>query len=333
MYVAMRIALGTDQGTVILESRTKDDLLSWTFVSRAQQGRQIRCLVESTNNSILATGAHGVVYKTKDYQNWMASTAGLEGQNITSIGVHPSYPHIMYAGTTPPQMFFSDTAGLRWQQLDTFRHIPEAESWRFPLPPYRAKITGILFHPQYSDIVLASLACGGLLGSLDCGINWMERPLGIEREVNGITLHPLNPNRLFATTSTGIYRSDDLGSSWVVLDNGLPYMYARCLTISPGNPNFIMACISQSRESSIQQMMIRSLDGGDTWEVCINGLPDLTTQIVTCLDAIGDNCFAVGTSKGNVYLTSDGGQFWQHVHRDIAPINAILLQDTSAGLT
>ena len=325
----MRITIGTDQGVIILDSGHDSNAYVWKFVSHAHQNRKIQCVLAGHNESVLATGSHGAIYKTKDYRNWMESTAGLEGLNVTCVCAHPNNPLIMIAGTTPPALYRSDTAGLRWSPIDSFKDVPGASNWRFPEPPYRAAVRGIVLHKDFPDVILAAVSQGGFLGSLDGGATWMERSINIEREVNDLDLNPLLPTRIFASTSTGIYRSDDLGSTWTLLNHGLPYSYARCLVIAPENPNIIMACVSQARQKGSDQMLVFSENGGDTWTINTNGLPSLTDEVVTCLDASGTDCFTIGTSKGNVFFTNNRGGFWRQIHRGSAPVNAVLLQESS----
>lgn len=320
----MRIAIGTDQGVIILESA---DGFEWYFVSHAQQGRQIQCLVESDNQSILATGAHGAIYKTIDYKNWLMSNDGLEGQHISALCIHPYNPHIVYAGTTPPKIFCSASAGVEWVQLNSFNELASASSWSYPEPPYHAMVKGLVLHPEYTNVVLVGVARGGFVGSLDYGATWMERSLNIESELNGLTMHPAQPNRLFAPTSTGIYRSDDLGSTWEHVSRGLPYLYTRCLTISPGNPDQILACISEARQNSSQQMVALSNDGGETWNIVTRGLPVLAGDAITCVSSAGQQTFAFGTAQGNVFFTDNGGKFWRQIRCGTVRVNAILLQE------
>ncbi len=322
----MRIALGTDKGVTILESgATPDD--SWKFISKAYQSRRIQCIIESYKRSILVTTSQGAIYKTKDYRNWMAAADGLDGLNITSICSHPNNPMIMYAGTEPPQLYYSDTAGLRWVRIESFNEIPGADTWNFPEPPYRARLTALLTHASYPNVVLAGISRGGFMGSLDGGATWMERHIDIEREVNALVLHPANPTRIFAATSTGIYRSDDLGSTWALLKHGLPYSYARCMVIAPDNPDNIMCCLSQQRAGDSLQALAFSSNGGLNWEIKVNGLPGLSDQPITCMDACGSSCFAFATVKGNIFFTANSGLYWRNIHRGTAPARSILLQD------
>ena len=321
----MRIAIGTDQGVVILESVPGQDE-TWKFVSHCYQERRFNCVIESYNHSILAATSQGALYKTKDYRNWMAAADGLNGLNVTSLCSHPSNPLLMYAGTQPPQLYFSETAGLRWHKIESFNKIPGSDDWYYPEPPYRASLKCLIMHAQYPSVVLAGVSRGGFMGSLDGGATWMERHISIEREVNSLAMHPARSNRLFAATSTGLYRSDDLGSNWELLQHGLPYSYARCLVIAPGDANHIMCCMSQARSADSPQVLLLSTDGGDSWQVKGTSLPNLSDQPVTCLDACGSECFAFATEKGNVYVTTNGGLFWRHIHRGTAAARSILFQ-------
>ncbi|MGM9991904.1 MAG: WD40/YVTN/BNR-like repeat-containing protein [Candidatus Bruticola sp.] len=320
----MRIAIGTTRGIIVLREGERD-IDTWALVSHAHQARNIQAVLTDPRGSILAASSQGSIHKTKDGENWMTTVEGLDGLNITAISSHPKSPMIMYVGTQPPSIYKSKTAGLRWQKLPSFNALPSSDEWIYPVPPYRASVTKLRQHPLHPNVVFASVAQGGFMGSLDGGLTWSERPVSVGKEVNDFAIHALAPNRIFSATSTGIFRSDDLGSTWTQLSHGIPYNFARRIAIAPYNPNLIMASLSQMRDDNGAQLIICSQDGGDTWQVKNVGLPSLNNQRITSISALGERTFAFSTITGNIYLTTNGGDLWRAIYLSKNTINAIQL--------
>ncbi|MCR4783415.1 MAG: hypothetical protein K6A35_02725 [bacterium] len=320
----MRIAVGTTRGIVVLKER-EDPTENWELISHAHQGRNIQAVLTDPRGSILAASSQGSIHKTKDGENWMTTTEGLDELNITAISSHPKTPMVMYVGTQPPFIYRSQTAGLRWQKMPNFNKLPGSDGWTYPVPPYRARVTKLRQHPLHPNVVFASLAQGGFVGSLDGGLNWVERTVNAGREVNDFAIHALAPTRIFAATSIGLFRSQDLGGTWELLDQGLPYSFARHVAISPYNPNFIMASLSQMRDDSGSQIIACSADGGDSWQVRNVGLPSLNNHRITSISAISDGVFAFSTITGNIYLSTNNGGLWRAIYLSNLTINTIQL--------
>ena len=84
------------------------------------------------------------------------------------------------------------------------------------------------------------------------------------RNVKPVIIHPQKPNTIYAGTFNGkLYRSDDFGENWQRLFVEGKDRPIHGIAVSPVDPDLILATISNG--------MIRSSDGGITWEVVSSG--------------------------------------------------------------
>lgn len=322
----MKIVLGTDRGIMIAKPRNNMPD-SWYLFSHVHADKHITALHVSSDGAIYAAAQGGAIYRSGDGENWMLTTDGIEELNITYLTSHPTDPSTMFLGTRPPAVYRSTTNGLRWEKMEGFNQVPSAMEWHYPQPPYTALVTKILQHPMHANVLLASIAQGGFMGSLDSGFTWMERPVTSGREINDLEIHPERPARVFAATATGIYRSDDLGSSWEQCHHGNPYLFTLKLAISPGNPDYLAAAISQQRATSSPQIITFSTNGGDSWFAPKSNLPSLTGQRITALDAWGEHSFAFATESGLIMYTSDDGRIWNSVLFNQIPVRSLVIAE------
>jgi photosystem II stability/assembly factor-like uncharacterized protein len=120
----------------------------------------------------------------------------------------------------------------------------------------------------------------GLYRSTDGGERW-ER-LGIPEgvEVWSVLVHPTDPRRLYAGTSpVGVFRSDDAGQTWRRLARAVQperiRMSFACrvmrLAIDPAKPEEVYGALEVGG-------VMRSPDGGETWDDCSTGLAELAEQ-------------------------------------------------------
>jgi len=155
--------------------------------------------------------------------------------------------------------------GDRWEKLT--RGLPE-----------NAEVRAIVVQPGPPATVYAGTQLGPCR-STDDGESWTLLPLpGKETVVWSILPHPRDPKTLYVGThGTTIYRSRDGGASWQELDVPEPDGYVRMdfpgrvvrLTLDPSAPEEIYAALEVGG-------VVRSLDGGDSWESCNAGLLALT---------------------------------------------------------
>ncbi len=142
----------------------------------------------------------------------------------------------------------------------------------------------VTIDPTNSDIVYADMFAArqgpwengeftgpqsGLFKSVDGGSTWKKLEKGLPGKNEGLgrigfCIAPSNPNRLFAVVSSqkqgGIYRSDDGGESWTMLNNDIRFWdrgddFAE-MKVDPKNQDVVY---------DINVVSWKSTDGGKTW--------------------------------------------------------------------
>jgi photosystem II stability/assembly factor-like uncharacterized protein len=146
--------------------------------------------------------------------------------------------------------------------------------------PDETQIQAVTVHPNDPDVVYAGTHRGPYR-SLDRGDSWARLDFPDDgTQVWAIAVHPLSPRVLYAGTSpVGVFSSDDGGDSWRRLPvPALPEhirMEFPCrvmrLAVDPANPDHVYATLEVGG-------VIRSLDGGQTWDDCSDGLLELAQR-------------------------------------------------------
>lgn len=210
-----------------------------------------------------------------------------------------------------------------WAATDhgLYRSRDIGDHWApFALPDLRAEAVGI--HPTKANVLLAigrdHLTEGVLLRSRDGGATWVP-----SADFPGIVSQPRfafppgGGDRVFLLTSNDLFRSDDLGATWIEIDRSLS-TYVRDFALTPAGGVLISTPLG----------VLRSADDGDTWlpEADALGIrragPDDT---VSALAPLAGGAILSGSDRG-VWRSGSGGAGWRassqgilnHRVRDVA---------------
>ncbi|RPI18343.1 MAG: T9SS C-terminal target domain-containing protein [Ignavibacteriae bacterium] len=138
----------------------------------------------------------------------------------------------------------------------------------------------------------------GLLKSTNLGISWITLPVFPGTGINYFMEHN---NNLFVYTTEihGLYRSSDMGNSWLTINNGITdtSVAIRGLTFS-GNDLY---CVTA-------YMAFKSMDEGNTWINVQNGINAPSPSFRGITASQGNVCIA--SYRNGVYVTSNGGANW-----------------------
>ena len=153
----------------------------------------------------------------------------------------------------------------------------------------------------------------GLWRSPDGGDSW-ERPKGMWGDIRvfAVSVHPAEPNVIFAGTDEGIFRSDDKGASFHHLSSEMDSMQVWRIAADPVEPNTIFAGTSPSA-------LFRSRDGGTNWEKLTVDLaetcPNVRFPRVTALevDPTDHDIVWAGVEVDGVQRSLDGGDTWTRI--------------------
>ncbi|MBM3219757.1 MAG: hypothetical protein FJZ38_13970 [Candidatus Rokubacteria bacterium] len=161
--------------------------------------------------------------------------------------------------------------------------------------PQPVSVQAITIHPTNRDVIFVGTQ-DGPYRSTDGGSTWERTGFPSGLQVWSITFHPRDPRVVFAGTSpVAVFRSDDGGSTWRKLPNAkqdrdritmaFPSRVMR-IAITPGHPDAIYAALEVAG-------VLRSVDGGETWEDCSDPLeklaerPNLKSKIQSDSEAEG----------------------------------------------
>ncbi len=194
---------------------------------------------------------------------------------LHAIAVDPSDPATLYVGA-PTGSPGGDPAiqgggsGI-WKTTDGgTTWWPTADS--FPM----LQINALAIDPSNSARLYAVVNSFGVFGTEDAGTSWKLLAQDSRFDGDVLRVDPSDPNRLYMTTTNGVFRSSDRGANWEpVLTDG----NAADLEINSAAPTRLYASMSKRDNIAITGIYI-SFNGGDDWRKlsgCPGGrLPSLT---------------------------------------------------------
>lgn len=293
--LSRRIYAATSAGISV----TTDGGTAWTAIAvdsaARQAGSSIIALDPFDGRQMYAgLNAHGLYRSTDAGIHWLRCTlgesAGLMGDaEILDIRISPVDPNIVYAAITRIGIAKSTDRGETWRLLT--REL--AASGTAP--------TCLLLHTRLKELLCFGTAAGDVYRSTSGGATWSPTRQGSPGEVIGsMAAGPGDPDRIFATTGSGVQVSPDFGTSWQPLSVDLPRV-ACTLTLSTTPQG--MALFAFGQGIGLQ----RSVDGGVNWQGADHGLGGSTVHVVRQGRRSGELYAVVGSA---VYLYRASAASW-----------------------
>ncbi|GAB4290846.1 MAG: hypothetical protein Kow0098_09780 [Ignavibacteriaceae bacterium] len=250
--------------------------------------------ISSGNNWFLAAGLFdeteaGIYKSTDNGQTWQLKTAaGSAAFFITE------YADKLWAGSFQGLHYSTDN-GESWI-------TDSIQGTRF------GYFNSFTFNSQGN--LFAGFSAGLVFSSTDGGFNWSIIFENIDNTTRIYSLKINSDNQLFVAANEKIFRSDDLGNSWVNLTSNIPSDQINSIrAIQTINRNTVLI-------ATYGQGVFRSEDDGQSWVKINSGLIGLDYNEILSKDGnlifIGGNSLT-GSSSG-VYYSVNGGNFWKSLN-------------------
>ena len=254
-------------------------------------------------------------------------------------------PDIVYAGVEDAALFRSSDGGQNWQELAGLRGHGTGPKWQ---PGAGGMcLHSILLDPKNSKRMFIAISAAGAFRTDDAGRTWKPINQGLHSQyipdpnaevghcVHHITMHPKRPNTLFMQKHWDVMRSDDAGDSWREVSGNLPSDFGFPIDIHAHEPDTIYVVPIKSDSEHFppdgKLRVYRSRKGGNEWEELTKGLPQRDCYVNVLRDAMSvdslDSCGVYfGTTGGQVYASTDAGDTWNPIVRDLPAVLSVEAQ-------
>jgi len=243
-----------------------------------------------------------------------------------------SEPDVVYAGTEPQGLFRSTDGGQTYGMVRGIWEHPHREHWGagFGGPA----IHTVLPHPTDPQSIVVAMSTGGVYRTADGGETWTASNTGIKALyvpdpypefghcVHKVARDAGDADRFYLQAHHGVYRSDDGGSSWESIADGLPSDFGFPIVAHPHRGdvvyNFPLAADSRRHPVDEKCRVFRSEDAGKTWHPLSQGLPTepfypSVLRDAMCVDNADTPGVYFGTRSGEVFASRDEGESWQQI--------------------
>jgi photosystem II stability/assembly factor-like uncharacterized protein len=255
-------------------------------------------------------------------------------------------PDTVYAGVEDAALFRSTDGGQTWEEVAGLRRHGSGRFWQ-PGAGGMCLHT-ILLDPKNPQRLFIAISASGVFRSDDGGQTWRPANNGLTSQytlpdpdaevghcVHRIAMHPSRPDVLFMQKHWDVMRSDDGAESWREISGNLPTDFGFPIEVHAHEPDtvYVVPIKSDSEHYPPEGKLrvYRSRTGGDEWEPLTNGLPQRDCYVNVLRDAMAvdalDSCGVYfGTTGGQVYASSDAGDNWSAIVRDLPPVVSVEAQ-------
>jgi photosystem II stability/assembly factor-like uncharacterized protein len=257
-------------------------------------------------------------------------------------------PDTVYAGVEDAALFKSTDGGASWHELSGLRTHRTGANWQ-PGAGGMCLHT-ILLDPVNEGRVFAAISSAGAFRSDDDGKTWQPVTKGLRSDfmpepeaeighcVHRIAMHPARPDVLFMQKHWDVMRSDDAGENWYEISGDLPTDFGFPISVHAHEQDtvYVVPITSDSLHypPDARLRVYRSRTGGNEWEPLTAGLPQQDCYVNILRDAMDidtlDECGVYfGTTGGQVYASSDSGDNWSPIVRDLPSVLSVEVQTLS----
>ena len=254
-------------------------------------------------------------------------------------------PDNVYAGVEDAALFRSVDGGRTWQELAGLRGHPSGRSWQ-PGAGGMCLHT-IILDPSEPKRFFIAISAAGVFRTDDAGETWRPMNRGLRSEsipnptaevghcVHRIVMHPSRPGVLFMQKHWDVMRSDDAGESWREVSGNLPSDFGFPVHVHAHEPEtlYVVPIKSDSEHYPPEGKLrvYRSRTGGNEWEALTQGLPQRDCYVnvlrgALAVDALEPCGVYFGTTGGQVYGSTDAGDRWAPIVRDLPAVLSVEAQ-------
>ena len=280
-------------------------------------------------------GTGSGVFKTTDgAHSWAGANQGLPANDrlITALGLDPSNPSTLFVGTGFNRLYRSTDAAGSWQQVvdGTF-----------------GSIDAVAVAPSNSSIVYLGAGVNTIYKSTDGGDTWNSVSTGLDNAFvfNQITVHPTDPDIVYAASDNGLFKTTDGGTGWAGLNT--PESVIESIVLDPSNPETVYATSDGVMKSTnggdswteedgafsravvetiavdpnnpltlytganVFEGLYKSTDGGTSWAASNSGLTNILITSIAFDPQNPSTLYAASRFGGGVHESEDGGQTWE----------------------
>jgi photosystem II stability/assembly factor-like uncharacterized protein len=250
----------------------------------------------------------------------------------------------LWCGTLPGGLFHSTDHGHSWRLVEGLWQHPGRGKW-FGGGAEWPGIHSILVDPRDRRRLLIAVSCGGVWESCDNGDTWNNIGEGLRAEfmppdqagdpgiqdAHRIAWSEADPDTVWMQHHNGIFASRDGGRHWREITHAEPSTFGFAVAAHPQDPRtawFVPGIKDELRVACDGALcVLRTCDGGETWEAQRTGLPQEHAYHLVyrhALDvSVEGRTLAFGSTTGSVWISEDSGDSWQRLSADLPPVYCV----------
>jgi BNR/Asp-box repeat len=254
-------------------------------------------------------------------------------------------PDTVYAGIEDAALFRSTDGAKSWHELSGLRGHGTGPKWQ-PGAGGMCLHT-IVLDPSNPKRMYIAISAAGAFRTDDGGKTWQPINRGLKSQflpdpgaevghcVHHVAMHPARPNTLFMQKHWDVMRTDNAGDEWREVSGNLPTDFGFVIDVHAHEPEtvYVVPIKSDGEHFPLEGKLrvYRSRTGGNEWEPLTKGLPQSNCFVNVLRDAMAvdslDSCgIYFGTTGGQVYASTDAGDTWAPIVRDLPAVLSVEVQ-------